>query len=310
MKKSTNQLDTNGKQRTPESDSKSSRSLAQPQNTIDESVPEKSQNSAKDTMKNNEEDENNRHPCHDCILVNINPNLTMHVCSVINQYMYFCGHCGESVNVKLKSFKTLSQESTQNSTQKSTQKSAQKSAQKSTHKSPQNNPASTSKSRSRSKSSDMDTSSDRKEEEETEQAQDNKGKTCPKCDESWENPSESTSNNSNNQADKRARSDHDTTEDSTEDPSLSIRRLRNSKTTVKTRKIAKMFGKPFSDKPFFDKPFFDKPFFDKPFFLLTSHIIEIFMTVDLYRQKMKSNKINRHKIAPKLTINQRIQRRR
>ena len=297
MKKSTNQLDTNGKQSKPESDSKSSRSLAQSQNTIDESVPEKSQNTAKDTMKNNEEDENNRHPCHDCILVNINPNLTMHVCSVINQYMYFCGHCGESVNVKLKSFKTLSQESAQHSSHKSTKKSAQKS----THKSPQNTPASTSKSRSRSKSSDMDTSSDQKEEE-TEQAQDNSGKKCPKCNESWENPSESTSNNSNNQADKRARSDHDTTEDSTEDPSLSIRRLRNSKTTVNARKIAEFYGKPFSDKPFFDEPFLTNHFLNL--------IMEIFMTVDLYRQKMKSNKINRHKIAPKLTINQRIQRRR
>jgi len=240
MKKSTNQSDTN--KNTKKSDSnQSSRSLAQSQSPIDETVTENSQKKAKmmkDTMKDHK-DEDVGHPCQDCLIININPNLTMHVCSVINQYMYLCGHCGESTNVRLKSFETVSQKITQKSTLKSSQKSTP-------HKPPQNKPTAagtpnttTSKSRLRSKSSDMDTSSDQKEdaEEETSQAQDNNGKTCPECNGSWENPPESTSNHSNNQADKRARSDHDTTDDSTENPSTSFRRLRNSKTTPPENEI-------------------------------------------------------------------------
>jgi len=191
MKKSTNQSDTN--KNTKKSDSnQSSRSLAQSQSPIDETVTENSQKKAKETMKNtikDDKDEDVGHPCQDCLIININPNLTMHVCSVINQYMYLCGHCGESTNVRLKSFETVSQKITQKSTLKSSQKSTP-------HKPPQNKPTAaagtpnttTSKSRLRSKSSDMDTSSDQKEdaEEETSQAQDNNGKTCPECNGSWE----------------------------------------------------------------------------------------------------------------------------
>merc|ERR1711970_779317 len=135
--------------------------------------------------------------CSDCLTINVYPSLTMQIDFTKNQYLYLCGHCGETIPVKLKQGK-------KNNNAKPPQKASK----------PDTTIKLQTPLRLRSKSSDQDTN----------KASDNnittpssspslssptKSTNCPKCSENWKKPK-----NNKNQAEssnKRNRSDPETT---------------------------------------------------------------------------------------------------